>query len=214
MRSKTACFRSLSVTGLLVNRVAAVCLWCSCLVCRASFSAGLRVFSFRVLHPWLLPSGVECAVGFFGNLVPVCPFGAKLCVLGHCLLCKIVTPSCFCCSQLRAGLRPFGFLISVRVLFHHAAAWCVGVPVDRLSLLIFVCIRFFSPFLQGFCVRRVVVRSVSALVRCSSCAIAVLPPIAFAFLDTLQTVFAVVHSAYCLCSSTFYFLIVPRYELP
>ena len=134
---------------------------------------------------------------FSGTFVPVCPFGAKLCVLGHCLLCKIVTPSCFCCSQLRAGLRLFGFLISVRVLFHHAAVWCVGVPVDSLSLLIFVCIRFFSPFLQGFCVRRHVVRSVSALVRCSSCAIAVLPLIASACLDTLQTVFAAVHGAYC-----------------
>ena len=131
--------------------------------------------------------------------MPVCPFGAKLCVLGHCLLCKIVTPSCFCCSQLRAGLRLFGFLISLRVLFHHAAVWCVGVPVDSLSLLIFVCIRFFSPFLQGFCVRRHVVRSVSALLRCSSCAIAVLPFIASASacLDTLQTVFAAVHGAYC-----------------
>ena len=134
---------------------------------------------------------------FSGTFVPVCPFGAKLCVLGHCLLCKIVTPSCFCCSQLRAGLRLFGFLISVRVLFHHAAVWCVGVPVDSLSLLIFVCIRFFSPFLQGFCVRRHVVRSVSALVRCSSCAIAVLPLIASACLVTLQTVFAAVHGAYC-----------------
>ena len=86
---------------------------------------------------------------FSGTFVPVCPFGAKLCVLGHCLLCKIVTPSCFCCSQLRAGLRLFGFLISVRVLFHHAAVWCVGVPVDRLSLLIFVCIRFFLAFPSG-----------------------------------------------------------------
>ena len=148
-------------------------------------AASRRVFVSIILGCFihgLLPVVWSALSVFSGTFVPVCPFGAKLCVLGHCLLCKIVTPSCFCCSQLRAGLRLFGFLISVRVLFHHAAVWCVGVPVDRLSLLIFVCIRFFSPFLQGFCVRRHVVRSVSALVRCSSCAIAVLPFIASACL--------------------------------
>ena len=151
----------------------------------------------------------------FGNRVPEFPVDAKLCVLGYCLLCKIVTPSCFCCSQLRTGLRLFGFHFFPSV--HFTPCCCLVCQCSFLIVCPF-CYLFVFVFSRLFC--RVLRTTTSCCTQyfCSCalqfmchCRAAVhclcLPP-------TLRTAVAAVHRVYCPRSSMPHFFNVPWYELP
>lgn len=155
-----ACFRSSSVTGSLVNRAAAV-------LSAGRLARSVCVFfcSFRVLRPWLLPSGVECAVGFLGT---VCLSFRSMLSCAFWVIASFARSSRRAASAAHSFERASGSLVSI---FSVCALYTLLLPglsvflFDSLSLLLFVCIRFFSPFLQGFAYDDVLLYAVFLLLR-------------------------------------------------
>ena len=204
-----ACFRSSSVTGSLVNRAAAV-------LSAGRLARSVCVFfcSFRVLRPWLLPSGVECAVGFLGT---VCLSFRSMLSCAFWVIASFARSSRRAASAAHSFERASGSLVSIFSVCALYTLLLPGLsvfPFDSLSLLLFVCIRFSRLFCRvlrmttSCCTQYFCSCALQFMCHCRAAVHCLcLPP-------TLRTAVAAVHRVYCPCSSMPHFFNVPWYELP